>query len=167
MHLYLMLNDQRRHLAAHFENIDLGCVDFHEPFFDADFLAAILHEPIDPFLRHRFYVGWLKKFPSGVLEAPWQAYPGHVPCPVPAPSDLSYQWSESNNEESNRSRRTAIAQVQTIMSNKRFSNEYVQKPYLCGVRLLLQAGLRKREYWLHTVAVLHKYWTKAGNNQQI
>jgi hypothetical protein len=31
-----------------------------------------------------------------MLSVPWQAYPGHVPCPVPADQygDLRYQWGE-------------------------------------------------------------------------
>jgi hypothetical protein len=162
MHLFLMLNDQRRHLVGHFENIDLGRIDFHEPFFDADFLTAILREPIDPFLRHRFYVDWLSRSLPDALGMPWQAYPGHVPCPVPVPDGLSYQWVPDNDEESHQKRRRAIAQAETILASKHFSDKYLQKPYLHVVRLLLQAGMRKREYLLHTPAVLHNYWSKTS-----
>lgn len=93
-HLFLMLNDQRRHLASHFENLDLARIELELPFFDAEFVAAIVREKIDPFLRHAFYLDWLKCFPEGVMEIPWQAYPGHVPCPHPLPKDLAYQWGD-------------------------------------------------------------------------
>ena len=33
-HLFLMLNDQRRHLAKHFEHLDLHRVEFHLPYFE-------------------------------------------------------------------------------------------------------------------------------------
>jgi asparagine synthase (glutamine-hydrolysing) len=163
IHLFLMLNDQRRHLSAHFENIDLGRVDFHEPFFDTDFLAAILREPIDRFLRHHFYIDWLKKFPPGVLEVTWQAYPGHIPCPISAPAGLSYQWSEKSAADRHWARSHAIAQAQAAVKNSLFSNSYVRKPYLYGFRLLLRAGLLDRHYWLHTLSVLHRYWSKANH----
>ncbi|HEX8722811.1 MAG TPA: asparagine synthase-related protein, partial [Pyrinomonadaceae bacterium] len=35
-HLFLMLNDQRRHLARHFENIDLHRLELQLPFHDGD-----------------------------------------------------------------------------------------------------------------------------------
>ena len=37
LHLFLMFNDQRRHLADFYENIDLGRLEFQLPFFDGDF----------------------------------------------------------------------------------------------------------------------------------
>lgn len=165
IHLYLMLNDQRRHMAEHFENIDLGRVDFRMPFYDSDLLTAILREPIDPFILHRFYVGWLKKFPPAVLEVPWQVYPGHTPCPIPTPEDLSYQWSQENtDEESDRIRRGAIAQAKTILTSKHFVGKYLRKPYVHGVHLLLHAGMQGREYLLHAPVVLHRCWSKTSDS---
>ena len=39
-YFHLMLNDQHRKLAGHFENIDLHRLEFQLPFFDSSFLAA-------------------------------------------------------------------------------------------------------------------------------
>jgi asparagine synthase (glutamine-hydrolysing) len=165
IHLYLMLNDQRRHLAdRHFEHIDLSRVDFHLPFFDAEFLTSILREPIDPFLRHNFYLSWLRKFPPGVLEVPWQAYPGHAPCPIPVPAGLAYQWDRNSKERDDEIRREALTHAQTIMRSKRFSDQYVHKPYLLAMRVFLQAGVRGKGYWINGIATLHRYWIKCDGN---
>src|SRR5258705_7581711 len=40
-YIFLLLNDQRRHLALHFEDIDLHRLEFHLPYYDSDFLANI------------------------------------------------------------------------------------------------------------------------------
>lgn len=163
IHLFLMLNDQRRHLAAHFENIDLARIDLHEPFFDSEFLSAILREPIDAFLRHRFYMKWLEKFSRGPLDVPWQAYPGHEKCPIPVPAGLSYQWgSDAANRAAEKQRLNAIELAQSILDNKHFIESYVKKHYLGGALLLLKAGVRKRGYWFGALGVLHRYWTKAS-----
>lgn len=94
-HLFLMLNDQRRHLADHFEHIDLHGIEYLLPFFDSHFLELILSLPIDWCLRHQFYTKWLASFPDVVTSIPWQTYPGHQPCPLPVAEDLAYQWARN------------------------------------------------------------------------
>src|SRR5262249_21737162 len=93
-YLFLLLNDQRRKLRHHFENIDLHRLEFQLPFFDSAFLGSIAAIPIDLCLRHKLYVKWLAHFHPSVTSFAWQAYPGHVPCPLPIPPGLAYQWSE-------------------------------------------------------------------------
>lgn len=92
LHLYLLVNGQRRLLAKHYENIDLRRFEVITPFFDADMVQLIMGSPIEGFLHHRFYNRWLQEFQPGVASVPWQAYPGHVPCPVPKPDGLRSQW---------------------------------------------------------------------------
>jgi asparagine synthase (glutamine-hydrolysing) len=92
--LFLMLNDQRRHLAKHFENIDRNRIEFHLPFFDSDFLEAIVRAPIQPFLRHVLYHQWLVALSPAAATVPWQTYPNHEPCPVPSDDQLRYQWGD-------------------------------------------------------------------------
>ena len=74
-YLFLMLNDQRRKLAGHFENLDLHRLELQLPFFDSNFLASIIATPIDLCLRHNLYVKWLAYFHCSVADVPWQAYP--------------------------------------------------------------------------------------------
>jgi asparagine synthetase B (glutamine-hydrolysing) len=95
-YLYLALNDQRRKLMVHFENIDQHRLELQLPFFDGQFIASIMSTDLDLCLRHKFYRKWLTQFPSVVTSVPWQAYPGHEPCPLPPAPDLAYQWDDSH-----------------------------------------------------------------------
>lgn len=94
-YLYLALNDQRRKLMVHFENIDQHRLELQMPFFDGQFVASIMSTNLDSCVRHKFYLKWLTLFPSVVTSVPWQAYPGHEPCPLPPPPGLGYQWDDS------------------------------------------------------------------------
>lgn len=96
IYLFLLLNDQRRHLAKHFENIDQHRFEFHVPFFDSDFLQTIVDAPSAPFLGHRLYHKWLARMSPQAVSVPWQTYPNHEPCPIPIPHNLLYQWSDES-----------------------------------------------------------------------
>jgi hypothetical protein len=89
---FLMENDQRRHLDAHFEDLDRHGIELELPFFDTRVLEQVLHIGLDDCLGHRAYHRMLDYFPSVMVSTPWQTYPGHVPCPLPLPEGLSYQW---------------------------------------------------------------------------
>jgi len=100
-HLFLMQNDQRRHLDHHFEELDRYRTEFANPFFDSEYLRCVLSVPVDACMRHGFYYRWMKHFPAPVHQVPWQAYPGHLPCPVPlAEADRSAlsQWQPTRRE---------------------------------------------------------------------
>lgn len=92
LYLFLMRNDQRRHLYRHFDCILDGEIDFHLPFYDAEFIAAVLRQPITDYLFHKGYMRLLESCMPEALSAPFQAYPGHIPSPIPVPKNLSYQW---------------------------------------------------------------------------
>lgn len=90
--VFLMLNDQRRHLYDFYEDIDNHNLEYQLPFYDSAFLEFIFSLPLNFRLNHIFYDEWLKEFPKSVTSVPWQTYPGHVPCPLPSKAGLSYQW---------------------------------------------------------------------------
>lgn len=92
MLLFLLENDQRRHMASFYEEIDRNRVEYQMPFFDGEFLAAAVALPFDTTLYHRFYNAWLRTFDNVAVEVPWQAYPGHEPCPLQLPLFAEYQW---------------------------------------------------------------------------
>lgn len=94
LHLFLLLNDQRRHLTKHFEDIDVDRFEFHLPFFDGDFLEMIVRAPMQPFMRHELYGKWLQVLSPIAASVPWQAYPNHEPCPVVFEGALRYQWGD-------------------------------------------------------------------------
>jgi len=92
MFLFLMANDQRKHLYDVYEDLDLHRLEYQLPFFDSDLLEFICGLPVDYRNNHRFYTDWFSVFPESTREVPWQTYPGHVDCPLPIPENLSYQW---------------------------------------------------------------------------
>jgi hypothetical protein len=77
-----------------FEDVDLHRVVWMTPL--ADFRLTEFMPSVDPVLcvGHAFYMKVLEHLPSAVTSVPWQAYPGHMPCPLPAPP-ISMQWEMS------------------------------------------------------------------------
>lgn len=97
LYTFLMRNDQRRHLHRHFDSILETGIDVQLPFFDAQLIETIMSQPLERFLAHQGYMDFLRQFSAPVLEAPWQAYPGHVQCHLPVPQTLTYQWGKDKN----------------------------------------------------------------------
>lgn len=92
MFLFLLTNDQRKHLYDVYEDLDLHRLEYQLPFFDGDLLEFICGIPVDYRNNHRFYTDWFSVFPETTRMVPWQTYPDHVECPLPIPENLSYQW---------------------------------------------------------------------------
>lgn len=90
--LFLMFNDQRRHLNDFYEDLNEHVIEYQLPFFDGVFLEYLFSLPLDFRINHNFYNEWFKEFPDAVTSVPWQTYPGHVPCPLPIDPELIYQW---------------------------------------------------------------------------
>jgi hypothetical protein len=105
-YLYLMDNDQRKHLWYVYEDIDQNRTETLLPFLDGRFLELIVSAPIDWLLLHRFYNDWMFKFPESATAVPWQTYPGHVPCPITDEETDSYrsQWRPTRQERFARAR---------------------------------------------------------------
>jgi asparagine synthase (glutamine-hydrolysing) len=118
LYVFLLENDQRRHLSNHFENLDRLPIEFIEPFFDAEVLAAVCRLPLDYCLRHRMYNQWLRCFPPQIMQVPWQYYPGHEKCPIPMPADLSTQWDQVNRALDRRRRRDALDGLRVALKNR-------------------------------------------------
>ena len=89
LYLFLTLSDQARKLTRHFENIDLHRLEFQAPLFDPHLLQAVLASRLDWFLRHKFYHKLLPLFGKAASRVPWQSYPGHEPCSLPIPANLT------------------------------------------------------------------------------
>ena len=92
MFLFLMSNDQRKHLYDVYEDVDLHRLEYQLPFFDGSFLEFMCGLSVDYRNNHRSYTDWFSVFPETTRAVPWQTYPEHVECPLPIPEDLSYQW---------------------------------------------------------------------------
>ncbi len=162
-YLYLLLNDQHRKLARHFEDMDLYRLEFQLPFFDSDFLEAIVAMPIDICLRHRLYVKWLSLFPPAVTSVPWQAYPGHQPCPVPVAEKLAYQWADKyqSAERSSQLRRESREAI-TMIKSPDFPAEVLSRGNLRLAAVIHRTGFRNYQYLLGPAATYHFFWQKCG-----
>jgi hypothetical protein len=155
-----MHNDQRRHLAAHFEDIDLHRMEFHLPFFDGQFLELIMSVPVDACLGHRFYMSWLSGFPDLVRSTPWQTYPGHVPCPLPIPAELRYQWDQRQPDLLRHRRRDALRQGAEALTRLDFPSRYWRRDLTALAYVLLRARLRDTAAALSQVATFAEYWRR-------
>jgi hypothetical protein len=158
-YLFLMLNDQRRKLAGHFENIDLHRLEFQLPFFDSALIAAIIKVPIELCLTHKFYTKWLQCFQPVVTSVPWQSYPGHEPCPLPAPPGLVYQWDEKDQpvERASENKRL-MKHVAELLSASDFPNEILSKRNLRLASWIHSLGWRDYGHVIKAAQIYHSHW---------
>src|SRR6267142_5878518 len=162
-YLFLMHNDQRRKLMNHFEDIDLHRLEFQLPFFDGQFLESVIATPFDVCLQHKFYVKWLSRFTPEVTAVPWQAYPGHEPCPLETPIGLAYQWNESYQANENASiKRWALRQALELLGSVDFPNQILSKRNLRLAALIHLTGWRDYQYAIEAAQTYHSYAKKCG-----
>jgi hypothetical protein len=163
LHLVLMHNDQRRHLAAHFEGIDMSRLEYQVPFFDSAFVESVLRVPLDFCLGHKLYMQWLRYFPEAVLSVPWQAYPGHEPCPLPIPGGLRYQWGQEVTRISRDAHhRKLLQQAAHILRAPDFPNPLLQRHYLRLASWLYRLRLRDVGYVIRAANRYYEYWSKCS-----
>lgn len=159
LYLVVMVNNMRKHFRAYVENVDLYRLELQMPFLESDFLESVIAIPLDLCLRHRFYVKWLALFDRVVASVPWQAYPGHVPCPLPIPQGLVDQ----ENAPGFRSLRAfekgeSLRRSAEVLYGDGFPDPILDKPYLRLVRFFHRLGLRDYGYALDAAVVYHHYW---------
>ncbi|MBK7708870.1 MAG: hypothetical protein IPJ30_24760 [Acidobacteria bacterium] len=156
-YLFLMLNDQRRKLHNHFENLDQHGIEFQLPFFDAGFFRTILEVPVDLCLEHRLYVNWLNMFSAAVTEVAWQSYPGHVPCPLPIESELAYQWDAAHQSEQQKALDAELKrEARELLRSSDFPSEVLSRRKLKIAYLIHRTGLRDYGYLIDTARVFHR-----------
>src|SRR5439155_1266079 len=77
---------------------------------------------------HQFYVKWLDLFPAAVTSVPWQSYPGHVPCPLPIPPGLHYQWQAARMKAWHGPRKQALLRrAGEMLAAQRFPRDLLSK----------------------------------------
>jgi asparagine synthase (glutamine-hydrolysing) len=163
IYLFLVLNDQRRKLMGHFENIDLHRLEFQLPFFDAAFLESVLAAPLDWCLRHKFYIKWLAHFPTAVTTVPWQSYPGHEPCPLPSPTQLAYQWDDSYRAGEDASQdQKVIEQASELLRSTDFPDRILSKRNLRLATWIHSRGWRDYGYAIEAAQTYYAYSKKCG-----
>ncbi len=150
LHLFLMLNDQRRHLNQLYEDIDRYRLEMINPFFDTEFLRILLAAPIEPFLGHRLYNEWLKQFPFELDSLPWQAYIGHEPGPLAIPAELRSQWEQGFQGEHVLKEATdrLLERSQVALSSGHFPTSLLRGPVFRAAWWATRTGIRDYSYLL-------------------
>jgi asparagine synthase (glutamine-hydrolysing) len=162
-YLFLMLNNQRRHLLPFYEDIDLHRFDCQLPFYDADFIEGVMAVPLDWCLRHLFYVKWLTLFQPAVTSVEWQAYPDHEPCPIPICEGLTSQWNARPLGHKER-KEHLLRQSREMLSRKDFADPILSKRNLCLARWLYSFGVRDCSGFLEAALEYHHYWNSCGGS---
>jgi asparagine synthase (glutamine-hydrolysing) len=154
--VFLLENDQRRHLTAQWELFDLYSHEFVEPFYDPEVLTAACQLPLDFCLRHHMYHEWLRTFSEPAYTIPWQSYPGHESCPVQVPDGLMSQFggappalTAARREQANQDARSAIRSLGMLRS-------YLNAPVLLAAYLAFQLRLSEPLYIFKQVGLLSK-----------
>jgi asparagine synthase (glutamine-hydrolysing) len=152
-HLFFMLNDQRRHLAIHYESLHEHRLDLIVPFFDARFLEAVLSSPVDPFLLHRLYNRLMAEQPFGLGRVPWQVYPGHEPCPAAPVESARLQWKEGwfDAGTSRRNARGRMLRSLRFVLSPRFPADVLDRKMMACAAAVGTLGLIRYEYLLNPI----------------
>ncbi len=144
MFLFLLRNDQRRHLHGFYELLDELRVELILPFFDSRLLEAVVSAAdLRPMLRHRFYHKWLKCFPATTYAVPWQTYPGHLACPISTEERTVNQWKRTKDTGWTREA-PWFDQCRRVSLKGGLPKQYIQSEQV-WISLLLH-GLRVRNY---------------------
>lgn len=162
LYLFLMENDQRRHLDNHFENLDQHNLLFKLPFFDSFFLEVISEIPVSYGLNHAFYTDWFRFFPSFAQNVPWQTYPGHAICSVPIKTtvELKYQWDKARTK-SPIMIQTRRDNVKIFLSNYRsnnFPDILLNRRILLFASLLQYFKIKNCDHMVSAANTYIKYW---------
>lgn len=161
-YIHLLINDQHRKLAKHFENIDLNRLEFQLPFFDSSLLELIVSIPLDICLKHKLYVKWLPHFPSAVTEVAWQTYPGHEPCPLPVPLGLEYQWSAQYQKAEHAARKRRVDEQAKELLGPHFPTEVLDRMTLRLASWVNATGLRDYGYLIGPAHTFYHYAKRCG-----
>ena len=178
-YLFLILNDQRRHLTGHFENVDVNRWELQAPFFDSDLMTSIISGPRGLYLYHQFYHKWWALFPAVLTSVPWQTYRGHLPCPLPVPDSLDSQWGRKRsagvNAQSTGSirKRSAdwrviakeakserLSRARVMAMDSAFTRALIRKPYFAVATWVYKTGLRNYGYVFDQAQTYYEYWLK-------
>ncbi|MGH9371672.1 MAG: asparagine synthase-related protein, partial [Vicinamibacterales bacterium] len=159
--VWRMISNQRRHLVRHFEDLDLHRLEFHLPFYDGHLIDLVGSIPIDLCLEHRLYAALLPYLPASMTAAPWQAYPGALPCPVPVPEGLLYQWSEKRAAtEGAALRRQMVRDARRLLFSPGFPTPVLRRSRLAAAAAIHASGLRDLGYVLNMASSVSRFWSR-------
>ena len=168
MHLFVILNDLRRHLHDFFEVAPGIGLDLTLPFYDRRVLHSVLRlaPPLDPYLSHRLYHVVLQRAPQACVRVPWQSYPGRLPCPLPREGPpLKTQW-QLNQEWSSRKTAVFCRSVLSEWRQGRLAADYLNVPLLAAAAWAHRLSLRNFAYWLRPALALSDAVRRSGTGSR-
>lgn len=151
VYLFLMKNDQKRHLDEHYESIHEHRVELQLPFFDALFIEKVLENNLDDLIGHSLYSQFFECFPLTYRDTPWQTYPGHKVCPIPY-KNIENQWQR---RDSLYNRWQDCKYFSNIPKNS-FSFDVFKRGKASLAMLLHLSGLKKLGYVIDTIGKISK-----------
>lgn len=167
IYLFLLFNDQRRHLFKHFETIDQHGLELLTPFYDAQLLKAVSATPARWGILHRLYDLFFQHLPSFALRTPWQTYPGHVPCPLPQDTSASYQWTRTSQPERRGIvGRTKLARQLLLAFNRTMKPQVFSQSRIWLAALLHASGIRDCQHILSPLQIYQQYYARAEGQEK-
>lgn len=147
---FLLFNDQRRHLDSHHESPDDCRYELATPFYDDRFLQVIFETPSRYLLNHKLYnLIYQRHLPSG-HAVPWQAYPGHEPCPHVSRKAGRYQWDNWAEEKHLRQEQKEVAcRAASLLARGSIGSRF-SRSVLLGASILTYLGIKDMRYVLNT-----------------
>ena len=159
LYVFRMQQDQRRHLALHFEDVDLHRLEFHLPFYDADLITLVAAAPADYGVGHRLYNAALPYFPQIISSVAWQTYPGHEPCPIPLPEGAIDQWGDRQRDIVRRSRRSGIlGEAARLLRTRSFPSPLLDRRYVAAAGVMHWLGRGDYSYVMDYAANFSTFW---------
>jgi hypothetical protein len=89
---------------------------------------------------------------------PWQSYPGHEPCPLPIPANLTYQWNQQHwaNERSVK-RQNIVARALRLLRESDFPNHILDRRKLRIAAWIHSTGWRDYQYAIEAAETYSRY----------
>lgn len=159
MDLYLLVNATRAQLHGYFEVIDLRRLEHQLPFLDSAFLRTALAIPVDWLQRHELYHQWLGTFDPVVAAVPWQAYPDHLPCPLPLPAGARPQWQIAADRDF---RRRALRHASLQLLKGPLPVDFLDRAYVATVSAAQLAGVSRYGYAIAAASKYVGWWKDSG-----
>lgn len=127
---YVFVHENRIHrmLDEHFETIHEHKMEMIAPFLDARLLELVLAGEGERDCEHRLYQRVLEHLPASISEVPWQAYPGHKPCPHPVDTEKS-QWISRHTSELKKKhyKNLFMGYAESLLDDGRFPDEIFRR----------------------------------------
>lgn len=157
--LYLLHNSARCQLHPQQESVDDVRLEQQVPMLDPTFVQLGHELPFEMLARHRLYHLWLERFGPPVTAVPWQAYPGHEPCPIPLPEGARPQWTIA--AEPGFRRGALIRSARRLLAgNAPF--DVLSWPHLALGSAAHFAGVRDFAYGIRLSSRIAAWWERCG-----